>query len=88
MHDLHKKACEHAQNKVCAGAHAGILQQLLTADYRIRPHDLERSCHCLHPAFLSASLYASLNNLGLQTVRWPCFPFSSLTVLHAACNED
>ena len=46
----------------------GILQQLLTADYRIRSHDLERSCHCLHPAFLSASLYASLHNLSLQTV--------------------
>ena len=47
---------------------AGILQQLCTADYRIRAHDLERGCHCLHPAFLSASLYASLHHLDLKTV--------------------
>ena len=51
------------------GAGAAIMQQLLAADYQIRPHDVERSCHCIHPAYLSASLHASLVHLGLRTVR-------------------
>lgn len=40
---------------------------MCTADYRIRPYDLERGVHCLHPAYLSASLYASLHHLNLKT---------------------
>ncbi|KAK9802828.1 hypothetical protein WJX73_003640 [Symbiochloris irregularis] len=51
-----------------AGYPSAILQQLLAGDFKIRPSDLERGCHCLHPEYLSASLYATLAHLRLRTV--------------------